>query len=154
MILGYIFGFSLSYVGIWLINAGFTRVYNDVNSMLGAVGSALQDQNTFTQVAFIQWTSIFIYFFGVVTYTTMIIQVVTKSYDLIFGLPDKITRWLGGQQESTGSESAMMAKDVKDQSQQGAGQLKSGVEDSAATFSKKTLGGKHKGSGRTGVGNK
>jgi defect-in-organelle-trafficking protein DotA len=204
MIIGYIFAFSLSYVGIWLVNAGFSRMQSNlwtadlptapdtgdtftgqVNDWTGgaydtAVGYANYATYPVDQASselssatnnmvggdsvntgayggtyiYTQWASIFFYFFIILVYTTMMIAVVQKAYELIHILPDKILRWLsGGQQESLGSESAGMVRDIKQQADTGAAKSYQGVEESAAvaTDQAKKLGKEAAGGGDASV---
>ncbi|MGQ3889897.1 type IVB secretion system protein DotA [Legionella sp. CNM-1927-20] len=118
MVIGYITAIALSYVGVWVINAGFSNVL-----------SYLQDPNTSfsfdnkisggdilkpdSQLGYSGWAGVYAYFFSIIIYTTMYLTVVQKAFTLIVVLPDKVLRWIGGQPESAGQETAQWAEDTK-----------------------------------------
>lgn len=96
MVIGLIAGIILSYVGIWLLDAGF----------LIAAGGA---------IGFTLGSGIVVGFFALlVIYFSMVVAIVTKAFSLIHILPDKILRWLsGGYAEQLGQETAGMLAEVK-----------------------------------------
>ena len=129
MIVGYIAAIILSYVGIWVINAGFSRVVMFIQGDPNAPGLAQQIKNAATMpstpsptnqmatssVGYGGWAGIYGFFFSILIYTTMYLTVVQKSFTLITSLPDKVLRWIGGQPETIGGETAGWAEDVKRQ---------------------------------------
>lgn len=138
MIIGYIAAISLSYVGIWVMNAGFQHV---LDYMQGTEGWGSSD---------IPWAKVFGYFFASLLYTTMYLTIVQKAFSLIALLPDKVLRWIGGQAEQTGQETMQWMEEGK-------GQLKEAgtkTGDAGGQVMKQTAG--HLGSGvaaaRKGVG--
>lgn len=115
MIIGYIAGIALSYVGVWILNSGYDT----------AIGF-IQQQNTSSATwgvndmpsgsgGYSDWAGIYAFFFSILTYTSMYLVLVQKSFTLISVLPDKVLRWIGGAAESTGQEAAQWAGEVKDQ---------------------------------------
>ena len=126
MIMGYIFGIILSYVSIWFVNAGFIMVVPDVQNMqmvdintgstAGYGGAANAIDNDFQQIGqdmtgntsvYGMWSTIFLLFFILLVYITTVISVVSKSFEMIHILPDKIMRWIsGGSQEQLGGKLA------------------------------------------------
>jgi len=89
MILGYIPAIILSYIGIWLLNLGFST------AMSGAMN---------------QYSS-YAYNFGIIfmmlIYTGAYVGITQKSFEYgINKLPDGILKWLGGGVQSFGSEMA------------------------------------------------
>lgn len=173
MIFGYIFGIILSYVGVWLINTGYSLTLGDIynigagntgptgqysagqgaasgaaiglaaggvpgaaagaaaGAVAGAVGTPVAKAMAGMEVDknYTQWTGLFMYFFSILIYTGMYIAVVQKSFQLIYMLPDKVLRWIGGQQESFGSEIAgSMAKEVESTAKQGEAATKEGLQ--------------------------
>ncbi len=105
MIIGYIGAIALSYVGIWIMNAGFENVLK-----------YLQTDEIWNQTSHftpIPWASIFGYFFASMIYTLMYLTIVQKAFTLIAVLPDKVLRWIGGQAEQTGQETAQWSEEGK-----------------------------------------
>jgi defect-in-organelle-trafficking protein DotA len=129
MILGYIFGIILSYVGIWFINAGFEIVIPQIetlpkintDSTFGWADGSPLDQAWSTAAGAISgnvsiygmWSTIFLIVFEMIIYTTTLVVVVNKSFELIHYLPDKVLRWIGGGQESLGEGAQKGLQDVK-----------------------------------------
>lgn len=107
MIVGYIAGIALSFVGVWVMNAGFEHVltYLQGGDMWGATSTTSP----------IPWASIFGYFFGCLVYTTMYLTITQKAFTLIGVLPDKVLRWIGGQPEGAGEASMQWTEESKGQ---------------------------------------
>lgn len=121
MIIGYIAGISLSYVGVWLINAGFDNAIGFIqgSSTFNTQG-AWTAQPVSTAAGSISggytgWAGTYAYFFSILIYTSLYLTVVQKSFTLIVALPDKVLRWIGGQPESIGQEAAQWTEDTKKQ---------------------------------------
>jgi defect-in-organelle-trafficking protein DotA len=62
-------------------------------------------------------------------YTYVMMSVLDQAYSLIYQIPDRILRWIGGPADSPGAGAAQAAREVKQQTQsagsqagQGAGQ--------------------------------
>ena len=133
MIIGYISAIALSYVGVWILNAGFDHAIlfvqgggstgrgsawtsaswwtagasiNPTDSSYGASLTGTQPQTGSGTGGYSDWAGIYAFFFSILVYTTMYLTVVQKAFTLIFYLPDKVLRWIGGNPESIGSESA------------------------------------------------
>ena len=83
------------------------------------MGTGVARSNAFdTQgvaTGYVGWAGIYGFFFSILIYTSLYITVVQKSFTLISTLPDKVLRWIGGQPESAGGESAQWAEDTKKQ---------------------------------------
>lgn len=136
MIIGYIAAIALSYVGVWILNSGYDT----------AIGF-IQQQNTSTSTwgvndmpagsgGYSDWAGIYAFFFSILTYTTMYLIMVQKSFTLISVLPDKVLRWIGGNHESTGQEAAQWAGEVEKKHGEAAGETQK-----AQGQIDKTLGG-------------
>lgn len=138
MILGYIFGIILSYVGVWIMNAGFNMTIKDVDGLTPITSSNIvpdilttSELSTSSQASQRQlygfWSKIFLFYFTVLTYTTLYISVVQEAFQLIYYLPDKVLRWLsGGVQEQLGESTVQsMLSQVKGKADEG-GQAGSG----------------------------
>ena len=103
MIIGYIFAISLTYVGVWLINAGYQHVLD-----------YLESPNFWgMSTDFGNWAAIFGYFFGAFVYTTMYLTIVQKAFSLIAAIPDEVLTYIGGQASNKGRETQQWAEDVK-----------------------------------------
>jgi hypothetical protein len=79
MVIGFIAGISLSYVGVWLLNAGFSRAYKGMLAT-GPTGMAW----IFSGLAILS------------IYTALIVQIINQAFSLIHVLPDEVLRWVGG----------------------------------------------------------
>ncbi|MFJ1269453.1 type IVB secretion system protein DotA [Legionella lytica] len=128
MIIGYIAGIALSYVGVWILNSGydtaiaFIQQENTSKTGLGTaittLGGGVNDMASGTG-GYSDWAGVYAFFFSILTYTSMYLVLIQKSFTLISYLPDKVLRWIGGNPESLGQESAQWAGEV--QKQQDAG---------------------------------
>jgi defect-in-organelle-trafficking protein DotA len=107
MIIGYIAGIALSFVGVWIMNAGFQNVldYLVSDKMWGAKDT--------TSISDVPWASYFGEFFGALMYVMMYLTIVEKAFTLIAVLPDKVLRWIGGQPEGVGQETMQWTEGTK-----------------------------------------
>ena len=95
MVIGFIAGISLSYVGVWVLNEGFSSTLSLTSPTFG-LGAI--------------WWPVFM----AVIYAGTVVAILNKSFSLIHILPDKILRWLsGGMAEALGAETAGEADKVK-----------------------------------------
>lgn len=140
MIIGYISGIALCYVGVWILNAGFDHAIGFIQSSPessadcqggGAWGSSScvwsgtyfqkEEINSTNSLptsgsgsgGYSDWAGIYAYFFSILIYTTMYLVIVQKSFTLISLLPDKVLRWIGGTPESIGQEASQWGEEVK-----------------------------------------
>lgn len=128
MIIGYIAGITVSYVSVWIINAGFNNViqYITGNQVADkATGGLLthdptpigtynpSDPTSMITLGYTGWAGIYGFFFSVLIYTTMYLIVVQRSFTLISVLPDKVLRWIGGQAESAGQDAGSWGDELK-----------------------------------------
>ena len=121
MIIGYITAISLSYVCVWLINAGFDHAVSFIQSS-DLADSSLHPKSKAIEVAgqkksieggYVGWAGVYAFFFSILVYTTLYLTVVQKSFTLIAALPDKVLRWIGGSPESAGSETAQWGQEAQ-----------------------------------------
>lgn len=132
MIIGYIAAIALSYVSVWIINAGFSNAASFIQGSSNSAGvnysssgtiSSTNVQNLAGQINMSQgytgWAGIYGFFFSILIYTTMYLVVVQKSFTLITYLPDKVLRWIGGQAETAGQEATQWGDESKQQIQKG-----------------------------------
>lgn len=173
MILGYVFGIILSYVGLWYINSGFMIVipqventqevnintknhvsydpnnpYNqDLNGAnygenMNKMDNAFSDANDginngmkkmgqfFSDDTSIygMWSRIFLIFFILLVYITSIISVVSKAFELIHMLPDRVMRWISdGQTDDLAGKVTSTLKSDLQEAQKDAGDKTSGA---------------------------
>jgi defect in organelle trafficking protein DotA len=59
------------------------------------------------------WAGIYAYFFSILTYTTMYLIIVQRSFTLISYLPDKVLRWLGVAPEGYGEQAGQWGEEMK-----------------------------------------
>lgn len=163
MIIGYISGIALSYVSVWVLNAGFDQAISFVQAPQDKMGwmqaasnlvpgaslnnaiPGMQNGNGIGGNAaegsgsggYSDWAGIFAFFFAILIYTTMYLTLVQKAFTLISYLPDKVLRWIGGSPESLGSESAQWGDEmVKGKS----GEAAKGAQDAQGQINKQ-MGG-------------
>jgi len=177
MIIGYIAAIALSYVGVWVLNAGFDHAIGYIqqggsavsnsgceynawsNCSSKEIGSQLEEanwQNSLTSTTgsgtggYSDWAGIYAFFFSILIYTTMYLIMIQKAFTLITYLPDKVLRWIGGAPETMGETTAQWGEEVKS-----AGKEAGGKTQDAQGQMDKTLGGygqKAVGSAKEGLG--
>lgn len=118
MIIGYIAAIALTYVGVWILNAGFDQAIGFVQVLQKQSQSTLTVQSTIWKEVggggdYSDWSGVYAYFFSILIYTSLYLTIVQKSFTLITYLPDKVLRWIGGTPESIGQESAQWGEEVK-----------------------------------------
>jgi len=130
MIIGYIAGIALSYVGVWLLNAGFEHAVSFMQPATQAGSEPLvsgysaenpfEDKSSFsapsastTSGNYTDWAGIYAFFFSILAYTTTYLIIVQKSFTLITILPDRILRWIGSAAETIGGEAAQWGEEGK-----------------------------------------
>jgi len=115
MIIGYIAAIALSYVSVWIINAGFNNAIGFIqgNAAYGTAGSQSTIPPGGISGGYTSWAGTFAFFFSILIYTMMYLTVVTKAFTLISVLPDKVLRWIGGTPESYGADTAGWTEDTK-----------------------------------------
>lgn len=140
MVIGYISGIALSYVGVWILNSGFdhaigfiqqdqsngcessvwglcaknyiTSDYNAAEFVAPNLTNALPAKGSGTG-DYTEWAGIYAFFFSILSYTTIYMIIVQRAFTLISYLPDKILRWIGGAPEGIGEQAAQWGEEVK-----------------------------------------
>ena len=64
------------------------------------------------------WAGIYAFFFAILMYTTLYLTLVQNAFNLIYQLPDKVLRWIGGG-ENVGQEAAQWKQEVQGKMQEG-----------------------------------
>lgn len=106
MVIGFITAIALSYISIWVLNASF----DIAAGFLKANGSEMAHQGvSHADIYGIHWgdfpfAQLLGYMFYVVIYISLYLTIIQKSFTLIFLLPDKVLRWIGGHPETLASE--------------------------------------------------
>lgn len=116
MIIGYIAAIAVSYVSVWIINAGFDHAIGFVQGSkeFSTAYDAVSTQGAGVITGgYTGWAGIYAYFFSILMYTMMYLTVVTKAFTLIAVLPDKVLRWIGGQAETAGSDASQWGDEAK-----------------------------------------
>ncbi|HAT1773659.1 TPA: DotA/TraY family protein, partial [Legionella pneumophila] len=134
MIIGYIAAIALSYVGVWILNAGFDHAISYIQSDQGKDTSGkgwggfktdtsqwdnFKDkltgdyQSTALEGGYTGWAGVYAFFFSILIYTSMYLIIVQKAFTLIAHLPDKVLRWIGGSPESFGQETMQWGEEAK-----------------------------------------
>ena len=110
----------------------FFNTLNSTNADTGTIGS---------KVTMICTLGLFL------VYSYVVFQVLDMCYGLIYQIPDKILRWIGGPQDNTGQMVASAVSQIKGQTSQmaqagasGAGQASSKTADTSAKSSMKVGG--------------
>lgn len=102
MIMGLLFAMNLAKVAVQLLDYGFLFVFTEIGNMNSAGSDGI--------------TNAFIMLGAMTVYVYVLMTIIDQSYSLIYQVPDKILRWIGGPQDS--SSTAQMANQVKGQIQQ------------------------------------
>ena len=135
MIIGFVTAIALTYVGVWILNYGFgTAAEFLINAGVAGINSGHYMLSQTMAHAFYIFIFISIY-----------MTIVQKSFTLIYQLPDKVLRWIGGPQETTGSESQQWVEETKSKAGEFQSKSMQGVEKAGAgAVSKlsKSIGGK------------
>ncbi|KTD71375.1 type IVB secretion system protein DotA [Legionella tucsonensis] len=126
MIIGYITAIALSYVGVWVLNAGYDQAIafiqqenTDSAKLAGGVWAYGGSESTGSGTGgYTDWAGIYAFFFSILTYTTLYLVIIQKAFTLISYLPDKVLRWIGGTPESIGQETAQWGEEVKGKTQE------------------------------------
>jgi defect-in-organelle-trafficking protein DotA len=97
MIIGFIAGIILSYVGLWMLNVAFDRV------IMGAIDLTYESAAPIENISH-QFVPQIAKVMMMVVYVTLVMTIIHKAFSLIHYVPDKVLRWLsGGLQEQLGS---------------------------------------------------
>lgn len=105
IIIGFIAGSILSHVALWLLNQGIVQVmpYEQVDLLVIASIIAI-----------------------LVIYVGIILSIVNRSFALIYEVPNRVLRWIGGGVEQFGEEGGF--KEVQSTAQEGMGVAKAGAQ--------------------------
>lgn len=113
MLIGFIFAINLASVAVSLLNIGFMNVFIDFMKSASSDPLVISINLVGTMLV----------------YTYVMMSVLDQAYSLIYQIPDRILRWIGGPADSPGAGAAQAAREVKQQTQsagsqagQGAGQ--------------------------------
>jgi defect in organelle trafficking protein DotA len=118
MIIGFVTAIALTYVGVWILNYGFgTAAEFLVNTDVAGINSGHYMLSQTLGHAFYIFIFISIY-----------MTIVQKSFTLIYQLPDKVLRWIGGPQESTGSEAQQWVEESKSKATEFQSKTMEGIE--------------------------
>lgn len=139
MIIGYIGAIALSFVAIWIMNAGFDNVLSYLKSdeMWGMVSATSP----------IPWAQFFGFFFAALIYTMLYLIITQKAFSLIAVLPDKVLRWIGGAPEGVGEQAQQWGEEAK--SKIGEAGTKTG--DAGGAMQKQAAGHALKGAKKVGI---
>lgn len=126
MIIGYIAGIALSYVGVWVLNTGYEHAVSfmqpppgkqptGIDQYVSVVGTEAQKTPGGVAVdgGYTSWAGIYAFFFSILAYTGAYLTIVQKSFTLITSLPDRVLRWIGSNPESIGGEAAQWGEETK-----------------------------------------
>lgn len=103
MVFGLIFGIILSYVALSLFNRGFSIAVQFLNEYNGDIFSIIY------QVAMMA------------IYTSAVLAIMNRCFAMIYEVPNKVLRWIGGPQESGHEES--MLQNIRQPLERDAGQV-------------------------------
>ena len=161
MIIGYIAGIALSYVSVWILNAGFSHAigFMQGSNEFGTNGYEVAAATGAVSGGYTGWAGMYAFFFAILIYTSMYLTVVQKAFTLITVLPDKILRWIGGQPESYGSDAAQWGEETKGKISEAGkdtisaqGQMSKNITGKVTEAVSKAKGGKGGGAGGKGSG--
>jgi len=113
MLIGFIFSINMATIAVGLLNRGFLNVLIDFL------------KSTSSNPVVISITVMG----AMLVYTYVMMGVLDQAYSLIYQIPDRILRWIGGPADAPGAGAAQAAREIKQQTQssgqqagQGAGQ--------------------------------
>lgn len=111
MIIGFISSIGLSYVSIWVMNKGF-----DIAGGFLKMNASAEHTSGSADIYGIHWgdfpfAQLLGCMFYIVMYVSLYTTIIQKAFTLIFILPDKILRWIGGHPESYGGETQQWMQD-------------------------------------------
>jgi defect in organelle trafficking protein DotA len=119
MVIGFIASIAMCYVGVWLLNSGFSTLLGGIED----IGFWNQTEEWTLISTGIPWSKIFGFFFVILIYTMTYLTLVEKSFSLIAVLPDKVLRWIGGQQEGIGGEAMQWTSEAKGKVDKAGGEM-------------------------------
>lgn len=90
MIFGFITGIIICNVGIWVLNLGFANAWGQLTT---------------------DWLTLAYPVALVVIYMTVVLTIINRAFSLIYEIPNRVLRWVGGAVESTGE--GHMLEEVK-----------------------------------------
>lgn len=102
MILGLLFAINLAKIAVQLLDYGFLFVFTDLSNLYASSGDGM--------------TNGFILLGALIVYAYVLMTVIDQAYSLVYQVPDKILRWIGGPQDS--SSAGQMMQQVRGQVQQ------------------------------------
>jgi defect in organelle trafficking protein DotA len=103
MVFGFIFGIVLSYVALSVFNRGFSIAVQFLNDYNGDI------------FAIVYQTAM------MAIYTAAVLAIINRSFAMIYEVPNKVLRWIGGPQESGHEES--MLQGIRGQHDRDVGQI-------------------------------
>jgi defect in organelle trafficking protein DotA len=103
MVFGFIFGIILSYVALSVFNHGFSIAVQFLNDYNGDI-FAIVYQTAMMSI-----------------YAAAVLAIVNRSFAMIYEVPNKVLRWIGGPQESGHEES--MLQGIRGQHDRDVGQI-------------------------------
>ena len=141
MVIGFITGIAMTYVSVWLLNAGYEHATAFIQAdssykgptwgeYLAGASAGVFDLFTGASISvptatqtgtstelltggYTSWAGVFAFFFVVLIYVSTYITLVQRSFTLITYLPDKVLRWIGGAPESIGQEAQQWGEETK-----------------------------------------
>ncbi|MDX2345351.1 MAG: type IVB secretion system protein DotA [Legionella sp.] len=128
MVIGYIAAIAVSFVGVWIMNAGFQNVVDYLMS-----GRVWADRDPLSPIP---WAKYFGTFFAALIYIMMYLTIVQKAFTLIAVLPDKVLRWIGGQPEGVGQETMQWSEETKSK----AGEAGKATQNAGGAMQKQAMG--------------
>lgn len=122
MIIGYVAAIALTYVSVWVMNAGFNNIasfmwsgkLDPTLSFVIDTGAAplLIDANG-NYAGYKGIAGFYSFFFTSFVYVVIYLILVQRSFSLVALLPDQVLRWIGGHPESIGKESSEWGREAE-----------------------------------------
>jgi defect-in-organelle-trafficking protein DotA len=96
MILGLLAGTILSFIGLQLLQLGFSEIFND------SITRLIQDSHGLGSLGMFAVILSFI-----LIYTTIALALINRCFSLVYIIPDKLMRWIGAQPEQSMPDSVL-----------------------------------------------
>lgn len=133
MIIGFIAAYSLSYVGIWVLNQGLFGTIPGANGTTHSMLGYIQQQASPTSITLVFGMPLFL-----VIYVSLVITILNQAFSLIHVIPDKVMRWIKLQSQTIGDKVGDALSAAKGGIEQGGSAGKEGM--TAAAGSVKEMG--------------
>lgn len=127
MIIGFVTAIALTYVGVWILNYGFGTA---ASFLITTNVAGINSENYML-------SQIMGHAFYIFIFISLYMTIVQKSFTLIYLLPDKVLRWIGGPQETIGGETQQWLEEGKSKASELGGKSMEAAEKGGSQLTEK-----------------